>query len=475
MKKLSAKVVALLWLLNCVIPAGAQTPLPQTVSPTSQPVGWPDGVPAAPVDALKPFIAFTFCPSSHLDHIYDMERISPQTSPLELALMSRRIPDGCHVLLATHITDGLIGQPEDCCRDANGKALSEQGIWPDHGIQVVAARTEAFMSAYAQAGGKCDLLCLDFEQNFGNWGMTPKRMADLIADPRFKDVAAKLAFRDLKDSDDLIERVCNLSKFAASGEYLKWNSVTCVMLDLDLNRAVGDPLWRRFPHAGLCNFASFPSTPENAAPDPNGHVQYLDGPCVGNIGAPCVYGTIGQLAKSKIPGDWKAPFTGVLLSVKLVRGSVRSSAMPLIPWVGGRSMTGDDALHPIPWANTDYWQENFFQTMLSGASNDVLFFNAAQPLRDVFAQAPADDQAMNSALAELEKQTRGHRLVKVILTDLPVFTAPFVAGAAKTDDGRIVARVSFAPGVDAADIKIEGKPFHVVCPTGKTGTWVEVP
>jgi hypothetical protein len=305
--------------------------------------------------------------------------------------------------------------------------------------------------------------------------MTTHRMAAIVADPRFKDVAAKLAFKNLKGNDDLIERVCDWGKFQDSGEYLKWNSVTGVMVNQAMNRAVGAPLWRNFPHAGLCNFDSWTLTPQNACPDLNAHAAYCDGPCVGNFQAPALYGMVGQLTQGKYPGDWFAPFTSVLRSVNMVRGCVRSAATPVIPWVGGRSWVGDDRLHPnILWANTDYWQEMLFQAMLSGASNNVLFFNANQPSPDLFAKPQPDDEAMNAALAELEEQTRGHRLVKAIVTDLVPYTAPFIASVARTDDGRIIARVSFAKGVNAADLKIDGKTIHVVCPEGKTGTWVEV-
>jgi hypothetical protein len=224
----------------------------------------------------------------------------------------------------------------------------------------------------------------------------------------------------------------------------------------------------------MCNYDGVVWTQANAVWDLNGHHCYYAGALFGNYQAPSCYGQVGGIG-GVVPGDWKSPFTSVLRSVNQVRACLRSSSAPVIPWIAFRSYAGDDPAHPIiPWVNTDYYQENLYHLMLSGASNNLLYFNPRTTPFDMLAKPAADDVAVDAALTELERQAHGQALKKALLTDAVEYTVKCLASAAVTDDDRTVARVSFAPNVDEADVTIAGKTMHVKCPAGQVGVWVEV-
>lgn len=106
--------------------------------------------------------------------------------------------------------------------------------------------------------------------------------------------------------------------------------------------------------------------------------------------------------------------------------------------------------------------------MLSGAANNALFWNPHPP-RNVRASGTAhrgaaaeDDRAMEDALAGLAAQARGNPLATPLLTENIDYRANVLVGASRTQAGRVVARVTFAPGTDSADVKIGDLPCHAV-------------
>lgn len=437
--------------------------------------------PAKPGDRkpLKPFMAFAWQPTAPLRHVSAMLPIGPQSNPLETALASKKMPAGCRVLLSGSMANGLLDQPEDHCRDAAGNLTAFPGIWPEKGVLVVAARCDAFFSAFAGAGGECDALSLDFEDGFSNWGMRPDRLRAIAADPRFADTMTKLGLTSLHDADDLLKQVDDWRH--SNGMYLKWNSRTDGIVNAALSRAVGAPLGRRLPGAGFCNYNAVIVTPPNAVPDLNGHNSYSEGPPCGSYQCPPVYGDVGNISVVGIAGDWKSPFTCVIWCADRVRACVRSSLIPVLPWISFRGRTGDDPAYPtVRWANTDYWQESVYHTLLSAGANNVLYFDP-RGHRDIFTKpppgsvSPEDDQALEDVLADIEQRAHAHPFAKALNTELMAYTDKVLASAAVTDDGHTVARVTFAPGVEAADVKIGSSTIHAVCPAGKVGVWVDVP
>jgi hypothetical protein len=241
-------------------------------------------------------------------------------------------------------------------------------------------------------------------------------------------------------------------------------------------------LWRNLPDAGLSNYGSVVISKANALPDANGNVVYFESGPVGTCQSPSLYGGVGNIAITGFPGDWKSPMTVLVWSADTVRASVRSCDIPIVPWIAYRSYAGDSpGALKVPWAGTDYWQENVYHALLSSAGNNVLFWNPYPPreirppgpVRD--GATPEDEQAMDDAMAGLAGQARGSPLAAPLLTENVDFRTNVLVSAARTRAGRVVARVTFAPGTNSADVKIGDASYHVTRPKGKVGAWVEVP
>jgi hypothetical protein len=429
------------------------------------------GLPANPAH-LKPFIAFAWLPTARLDHVSAM--LINDGDPVKMAFSTKTMADGCKVVLGLSLPDGLVGQPDDRCVDALGKPLDSPGIWPEHGIALVSRRCQRMFSAFAFARGKCDLLVLDYEQGWSHWTLSREQLAAIEHDPRFPAVRERLGF------DGLSERASDWR--AHPDDAARWESVQAGLFSDAVNRAVGIPLWANLPGAGLSNYGSAVISKANALPDLNGHAYYCEGKPVGTCQSPPLYGLVGAIGITGFPGDWSSPMTALVLSADTVRASVRSSGIPIIPWVAYRSYPGDGPGQArVTWVNTGYWQENVYHAMLSSAGNDILFWNPHPPRETKpvgAAQRGAtaeDEQAMEDALAGLDAQARGSPLAAPLFTENVDYRATVLVSASRTQAGRLVARVTFAPGADSADVKIGETPYHVTRPDGKVGAWVDVP
>ncbi len=388
--------------------------------------------------------------------------------PVKMAFSTRAMADGCRVILGLSMPDGLVGQIDDRCVDAQGRHVNSPGIWPEHGIALVSRRCQRMFSAFAFARGKCDLLVLDYEQGWSHWTLSREQLAAIERDPRSPPIRQRLGF------DDIGERASNWRTHP--DDAARWESVEVGLFNDALNRAVGVPLWANLPDAGLSNYGSAVISKANAVPDLNGIVYYRQDMPVGTCQSPPLYGLVGLIRITGFPGDWNSPMTALVLSADTVRASVRSCQIPIIPWLAFRSYSGDGPGQPnVPWANTDYWQENIFHALLSGAANNALFWNPHPP-RNVRASGAAhrgaaaeDDRAMEDALAGLAAQARGNPLATPLLTENIDYRANVLVSASRTQAGRVVARVTFAPGTDSADVKIGDLPCHAVRLPGQVG------
>jgi hypothetical protein len=450
---------------------GERAPAAAAEGPTTVPVLGEFGRPANPA-RLKPFVAFAWSPTARMEHVSTMLR--DDGDPVKLAFATKTMEQGRRVILGFTVPGGLVGQPQDNCVDAQGKRREFTGIWPEHGIDLVRRRCDLAFAAFAFAGGKCDLLVTDYEEGWTHWSMTAENLRAIEDDPRFPPVRKLLGF------GDLAERVGNWR--AHPDDAAKWDSVETSLLNEAMNQAVGAPLWKHLPDCGLSNFMSATISRANAVPDPNGNLYYVEGMPFGTCQSPGLYGAVGNIQITGYPGDWKSPMTVLVWSADIVRASVRSSDFPVISWVAYRSYNGDGPGRPqIPWANTDYWQENVYHAMLSSAGNNLLMFNPHPPRENGPAGAaregssPEDEQALEDALATLDSQAHGSPLATALCTENIDYRASVLVSAARTQAGHVVARVTFAPGTDSAEVKIAEAVYHAVRPQGGVGAWIQVP
>lgn len=191
--------------------------------PSTAPATQPATSRASTLTRLKPYTAFAWTPVGPMAHIQPFLWVNTYGNPGLAAQTAKRMPDGCRIIFCQNAADGLLGQPDDRCRDEQGQLTTTDSIWPDKGVEIVSRRWGDWWAGFAQAGGTCDFFVLDFEANWSNWALKPPHLAAIARDPRFGPVAQKLGFTDPADKADY-------EKTAASGEYLKWNAVTAAML-----------------------------------------------------------------------------------------------------------------------------------------------------------------------------------------------------------------------------------------------------
>lgn len=451
--------------------AGRSAPATAAVSGPGVGAG-PASLPAPPAAGpLRPYTAFAWHfpgPRPRVKPLYWVGRAVP---PGVAAQTTRRMDAGARVLLMIDLVADLLQHPDDVCLTPDGKPTRERGVWPDRGVRAVAGRIDAYLGGVAAGGGAVDMLVLDFEDGYSMWlgSMTDARLAAIGADPRFPALAGRLGFADA--------RLAAFDRSGPAGEYVRWNAVGYDLVAAALNRAVFGPLRRHFPDAGMCNFAAAALAREHVVPDVNGHMQHTVGDPPGTHQSPVVYG--GWTPGRPVPADWTRPYLHVVYAANLVRGSSRSSRMPQLPWVGFKGWRGDDVNRPIAWGRTDYWDEGAFHVMLSGGTDNLLYFNP-KDLRQrpgdptSGAAQPADDDAMEAVLADAERQAGGHRIVAPLSTAPVAWDAPFVVSSARLADGSTLARVTFSERAVSADLTVGGRAVRVHRPAGKVGAWLRV-
>ncbi|MDB5296325.1 MAG: hypothetical protein JWO31_2308, partial [Phycisphaerales bacterium] len=419
---------------------------------------------------LRPFTAFAWHPPGPRPHVKPLFWVGNGQPAWAAAQTSKHMEDGTRVMLTTALVGDLLRNPEDLCRGPDGRPGTEMGVWPAAGTAAVAARVDAYFAAMAAAGGRVDHLALDFEDGYSNWGMTEARLAAIGADPRFPALAARLGFAD--PTKALLQRS------GPGGEYLRWNAVTDRTVAAALNAAVTEPVRRHFPAAGVSNFGGAAMAPAHVLPDLNGHRQYTLGDPAGTHQAPAAY---GEWAPANLPGDWSRPFMTVVYAANVARVGVLSGGQPVLPWVGFKSWTVDGP-HRVTWGRTPYWEEGVVHTLLGGGADNLLFFNPADKLvrpPDDPTQGgarPADNDALEALMADLERQAGGHRVVAPLPAAAPVaWDASFVVSSARLADGSTLSRVTFAERAGHADLRVGDQTVRVQRPAGQVGAWVRVP
>jgi hypothetical protein len=447
---------------------------PGTAAARAAPAPAADPRPAPPAATpLRPYTAFSWSFAGPRDKVKPMYWIQRATPPGVAAQATARMAAGSRVVLTVDFGRELLVHPGDACMTPDGKPAGHQGVWPVHGARAAAEEFDNYLRHFAAAGGQIDMLVLDYEGNNSCWWMTAARLEAIGADPRFKQLVPALGFADpLKALPQ---------NSTARGEYLRWNAVMDRLVMDAMEQALLAPLRRHFPRAGLSNFDGQALPPENVIPELNGHMQYRLGDPVGTHQSPAVYG--GILASAAVPTvDWTRPFVQVVYAANLVRTAVRSSPRPVMPWVAHRGFhrPGGKA-RPSVWGGTDYWQEGMYHALLSGGTTNLLYWNPPSRLppphnqSDTENAVPADDDATEAVMAEVERAAGGQLIVAAVATDQSPWDPPFIASAARLADGATLARVTFAEKTTEASITVGGRQVRVAKPPGKLGAWVRMP
>jgi hypothetical protein len=447
-------VLILTWLFSAAMAGAAEVPrLAPGVPPETAP--------------LRPFTAFCWTTPGVLRHVKSLYWITTETQPGVAANDTKRMDEGTRVLFAWDWTRAMLTHPEDNCRDADGKLTKTSGVWPVQGPTFIGDKFEDFLAAFKQAGGKIDFLVLDREETRTCWVLNKQWLETIAADPRAPALIQKLGFSDLQ-----------LALFDNSkhGEYLAWNALTERIINDATDFALLRPLRRQFPSAGMSNYGGVAMSKQDVVPDINGHLQYTMGDPPGTHQSPSLY---GETKMSTIKADWSRPFMQVVYSANLVRCGLRNNNHRMLPWFGYKSWR-EDLGHTVAWGGTPYWEEGLYQSLLSGGTSNVLFFNPPSKAPAAATQSSEgavirDNDDMEAAMTELEEAAKKSPIVSPLTVEPIAWDADVVVSAAKLADGATLARVTFSENATKATFSINGKEMTVERPQGKTGAWVRMP
>ena len=419
--------------------------------------------------AIEPYTALALNFPGPLPNVKGMYPIAVaggvNTNPGIAAKEIMRLAPGVRVVLATDATLGVLDHPDDVCLTPEGQPTTMQGIWPTAGPLAAAARFEGWLKQFAAAGGSIDLLVLSAEDDYAIWNMAEDRLTAITQDPRFPKVAKALGITDARQAMP--------HRATKAGEPARWNALMSGVVSAARRKAILEPLHKHFPNAAMCNFNDLRIDEANMAMGVQGQPWYTVGGIAGTHQSPALF---GGAAPRQIEANWSRPYLQMIYAVNFVRCLSRSSDIPQLPWVPFKALTAGGG-----FGGGDMYEETVAHIMLSGGTNNVLYFNPTPP-KDIPPGAkvprfatPADAEAINSILREIRREAGGKRIVAPVAMDAARYDARFVISAARLEDGSTLCRITFAETEGTAQIRVGGEVVKVDRPLGRAGVWLRIP
>lgn len=321
--------------------------------------------------------------------------------------------------------------------DADGTVIQSKVYWPN-GIADAHAMNARVIAALSAANVKPDVVLLDNEDAANSYNMTAAQMLLVASDPH----VSNLDWPTLP----LVSRA----------DQYQFDTVMTTVERAALHEGVLADFEQYAPDALTCNFAERTCTPSEAqaAPDIMGN-PYAMPTLSGNAQAPGMY----LFATSYAPT--RTAYGLSMYGTNVLRTSIRHSQV--LPWYGSENVDQISI-----WNGTGYWEEFLRHGMLTCGVQGMLF-----DANDNTAAA-----RVSTVVYDLMKACNGTLPQTLVTTDLAVTNAQWYASARVDTDAnnkptRIVARVTFAPGVTKAHVIISGKTFDVTRPARKVGTWIQ--
>lgn len=340
-------------------------------------------------------------------------------------------PPGKRCLLLWHQAHAVFNNPAD------GIDQYDKIYWPA-GIAEAKRNNINTIAALTAASVKPDVVILDDEDSPGSYTMSDAQLAHAENDPHYSDFdwpALPLLTTSARCHFD--ELLGNLVHSA-------------------LNEGVLCDFEQYAPNALTTGAAERLCTPEEAVvvPDFNGNPNSAT-TLSGNSQSPAAALTAAGFAPTHVP------FSLIIYGTNMLRVSVRHS--PVLPWYGSDVIGGGSSL-----ANTGYWEEFLRHGVLTCGVRGQLF-------------DPGDGDTaaarFSTVLFDMYKVCNGALPQLLLTTQTSETNAQWFASARVDKDAggmvtRIVARVSFAPGVTKAKVVIAGQTFNVTRPTRQVGAWI---
>ena len=194
--------------------------------------------------------------------------------------------------------------------------------------------------------------------------------------------------------------------------------------------------------------SNFGNQASDGYPDWNGIHALRGYPPVGpreRLQARAFYGSLNAPGQT----DW----TGFLYGINLFRMAARCSKDPIFPWIATKSRS---------WllANSDYWDDYLFHTVLVCGDNPMLF-------NPTSTNGDADMTLYDAKMGEMNARAQGEPWVSTLDCSKVDWKAGYVVSGAKFGD-HTVRRITFGPGVTSA--VVDG--VKVNKPANDVGVWI---
>jgi len=388
--------------------------------------------------------------------ISSMIWVRNNTLPETAAKESLGKPHGLAALILGDMARDFIDHPQDQCRTAEGAPTGFPSPFLDRGVAVLKHRADWFFSRFKAAGGRLDLMILDFEKGFSNWQSSADQIRAIWDDPRSKKWIAQSGIKD-------INRVIDWRR---GTDYLHWNAVMGKRVNQALNRALFDPVGRWYPGVKSSNFGGYIMTEKNVVPDLNGHFQFslAHG---GTHSSPSFYGHIGGLANQRLGGKkayGQSPFAVLRWHLNTMRAAIRSSNDPMMPWVSNKQYPKS------VFRDNPYYEELIYHLALSGADG-FLYWNPRYPRKrhqqSTGLTADEQDRIFDSCLRTLNEHLG--RKPRQCLTTGPIpWDSRLLATGMLIGDDEVLWRVTVLPGGSNVIVSPESSRIDL---NGKIGFW----
>jgi hypothetical protein len=445
-----------------VVPVGPTVPIanPTTVIEKVKPtVQLPMQVTPDPtgVKLTGPVRGLTWSPNpTGVSNLTDMLWATQSTDPAALAKQSLNAPAGNAGVFLWDMGDGLVGNPQDNARTADGTLTQFHGPWLEHGIAAVKAKAEAFFSKYTAAEGRLDVLVLDYEANISNWQMTAESAQAIQNDPRTAALLKSLGIDSMAAVMDLQTR-----------QYVKWNDAMSDLMNKAINMAIFDVAKKYYPGVQCSNYDSYAMTQENLVPELNGN-RMMPPSHAGTTNAPSLYGQMGNLSDAQLVNGQaygNSKLAVLRWQVNMLRSINLSSADGVTPWISYDSYWGSQL------RNSAYYDELVCQLAMSGAKEFLVWnpkpWTAGQNVADWSSDAQA--KALDATLADINAHL-GDGPRTVVTPKLMAWDSNLVVSGVQVGNDKVMWRVSAPEGTTQVKIAETGE---VVNLDGKAGAWFE--
>lgn len=267
-------------------------------------------------------------------------------------------------------------------------------LWEDKVIvQQMRDALDEFWYYFVKAGGKVDYVDMDNEGtvvgvNWFNVAEDPasykNTWVQIENDPRFAtDIKPRLAFYGWvsKPEQPYLYYLYGTDPDIAIQEkdmYIM-AQVSMEISTESMNRAYYEPTKKYLPNVKFHNYWNWRANADYDAPVISGYYTsgVGEGPIVGNVSAPEIYGFIWGLADARPPKGLTAfertPFHGLLEDNNLVRqASLSSPEIPVTPYIGWPGWV-TASWEKGTFGDTDYYSENLFHAALCNPDTFMAF------------------------------------------------------------------------------------------------------